>query len=147
MIMDKDAWGPNMWTVIHAVALGYPESGPTADDKRHYRSFYEGLQHVIPCMSCRENFKKHIEKLPIDLTDQSTLFKWTVDLHNAVNKMTGKSTTWDVDGARRHYLGMNSHCGTRPGLLVWLTIIGVLLLTLAANVVLLVKNSACRRKN
>ena len=142
--MDKDAWGPSMWSTIHAVALGYPETGPSAEDKRNYRAFYEGLQHVLPCGSCRGNFKKHLDKLPMDLSDQTTLFRWTVDFHNAVNKMTGKGGDWGYDQARDHYLNMHGP-PARPGLLMWLTIAGVLLLTLIANVVVLMKNMKAKK--
>ena len=140
--MDKDAWGPSMWNTIHAVALGYPETGPSTEDKRHYRAFYEGLQHVLPCGSCRNNFKKHLEKLPMDLSDQTALFRWTVDFHNAVNGMVGKGGEWSYDKARDHYLTMRGSAA-QPGLMMWLTITGVLLLTLIANIVVYFKN----RKN
>lgn len=134
--MDKNAWGSHMWTIIHAVALGYPEENPTADEKRNYRSFYEGLQHVLPCKSCRENFKKHLEKLPIDLSNQAALFKWTVDLHNTVNKMTGKKVTWSYDEARDYYLSYRGPAH-RPGMMIWLAIAGVLIIALVVNVVMM----------
>ena len=91
--MNPETWGPHCWFLIHSVALNYPKN-PTDDDMKHYQEFYNGLQYVLPCSTCSQNYKKHLKELPITnevLSSRKTLFYWTVDIHNKVNKMKGKS--------------------------------------------------------
>lgn len=89
--MKKNQWGPVVWYTIHAIALGYPEK-PTPEDKENYKRFYQALGHVLPCSKCCKNYRQHLNELPVDLflSDRKALFKWTVALHNVVNKELGK---------------------------------------------------------
>jgi hypothetical protein len=87
-------WGPHTWYAIHYVALGYP-SEPCENDKRIYKAFFENLGHVLPCKRCTVHYNDNLVRMP--LTDEvmrttDTLFRWTVDIHNEVNKQTGKRT-------------------------------------------------------
>jgi len=91
--MNPEVWGPRCWFLIHSVALNYPKN-PSNEDKRHYREFYNNLQYVLPCPTCSKNYTKHLSELPITdsaLSSRRSLFEWTVDMHNKVNKMKGKS--------------------------------------------------------
>ena len=54
------------------------------------KTFLESLQHTLPCLECRINYKRHLEKYPIRLGSRRELFNWVVDLHNAVNLETNK---------------------------------------------------------
>lgn len=86
-------WGPIFWLTIHIVALGYSET-PSYAQKRAAKEFYEGLQHLIPCPTCREHYAEHLQKHPLapSLDNRRDLFTWTVNVHNAVNKKLGKPT-------------------------------------------------------
>ena len=92
MKLPPSVWGPLFWHTIHIVALGYPNN-PTYAQKRAAKEFYESLSQLIPCPVCREHYKKHLEKTPISpyLDRRDDLFKWTVQLHNEVNAILGKS--------------------------------------------------------
>lgn len=93
--MHPDVWGRFLWYSIHFIALDYPEN-PTPQDRVKYKSFFENLGSVIPCYKCSVNYKRHIEELPLVseagdfLENKGTLFAWTVELHNIVNKELGK---------------------------------------------------------
>ena len=89
--MEPKVWGKYVWTSIHIIALGYPDK-PTDEEKQNFKTFYTELWKVIPCYKCSINYKKHLDELPIDdyLTDNMSLFRWTVYLHNIVNKELGK---------------------------------------------------------
>jgi hypothetical protein len=89
--MEPKIWGRYMWTSIHTIALGYPDN-PSEQDKTNYKEFYTNLWKVIPCQRCSDNYQKHLLELPIDefLSTNDDLFKWTVDLHNIVNKYLNK---------------------------------------------------------
>jgi len=91
MGLNPKIWGSHAWRFIHYVALTYPVT-PTEEDKKNYSSFFENLQHTLPCPICANNFKDEMKKFPINLSSQRGLFNWTVDIHNEVNKRTGKPT-------------------------------------------------------
>ena len=86
-----EVWGPSGWKFMHYVALGYPDD-PTEKDKSSYKDFYESLSDILPCQGCANHYKENITKFPIDssLKDRDSLLHWTVDIHNEVNKQTGK---------------------------------------------------------
>jgi hypothetical protein len=91
MQFPPSVWGPFFWHTIHIVALGYPKS-PTYTDKKCAKEFYESLAFLLPCAVCREHYKQHLAKNPLTpfLDSRKDLLKWTIDIHNAVNKMLGK---------------------------------------------------------
>lgn len=84
-------WGPIFWMTIHIVALGYSDD-PSYGEKRAAKEFYEGLQFLIPCPKCREHYRDNLRTNPItpSLDNRRDLFKWTVNMHNIVNKQLGK---------------------------------------------------------
>jgi hypothetical protein len=93
MQIGPDTWGPHGWKFIHFLALAYPNE-PTDEQKKNYKNFFEAMQHVLPCSLCANNYKRHITvELPITeavLTDKESFVKWSIDMHNLVNKETGK---------------------------------------------------------
>ena len=99
MNIPPTVWGPFFWMTIHIVALGY-SSKPSYTEKRSAKQFFESLANLIPCPVCREHYKQHITQNPLTphLDSRTDLFKWTVDLHNAVNMSLGK-TKWTVEEA------------------------------------------------
>ena len=91
-MITPEVWGPHLWKSIHYISLGYPKE-PTQEDKDNYKSFFENLWKVIPCDKCAINYKNHLKELPLNASDLETttsLFYWTVHLHNIVNKEKGK---------------------------------------------------------
>jgi hypothetical protein len=98
MKLPPSVWGPLFWHTIHIVALGYPQA-PTYAQKRAAKEFYESLGVLIPCPVCREHYQQHLQKVPITphLDRRDDLFKWTVNLHNEVNALLGKSRMLESD--------------------------------------------------
>ena len=89
--MDPTVWGPKLWFVIHTMALNYSDN-PTYEDKRVMEEFFNNLKSSIPCHKCRIHYKQRLERDPIinHLDNKQALFKYTVDLHNQVNKSLNK---------------------------------------------------------
>ncbi len=90
--MHTKIWGKNMWKSLHLVSLSYP-SKPEIKDKKDYYTFFISVGNVLPCDTCRMNYKKHLEELPLDdvvLSSKEALVKWVIDMHNIVNRDLGK---------------------------------------------------------
>lgn len=89
--MDPKIWGPKLWFVIHTLALNYSDN-PSYEQKRTTEDFFNSLVFLIPCDKCRVHYRQHINNNPVvnHLKDSNTLFKYTIDLHNEVNKTLNK---------------------------------------------------------
>jgi hypothetical protein len=89
--MDPEIWGPKLWFVIHTFALNYPDN-PSYEDKRVMEEFFNNLKYSIPCNKCKVHYRQRLERDPIInyLDNKQSLFKYTIDLHNQVNKSLGK---------------------------------------------------------
>lgn len=82
-----DTWGPHGWKFIHYITLGYPNK-PTKSDKIKYKNFFLLLANVIPCILCRNNYKRHLEDYPLSnevLQNKQSLMSWGIKMHNLVN--------------------------------------------------------------
>lgn len=87
-------WGPRMWATIHFIALGFPES-PTVAQRAAFADFFDRiLPFIIPCNECAANYRRHLRELSgfrfRRFDSASSLFEWTVALHNQVNTELGK---------------------------------------------------------
>jgi len=91
MRLPPSVWGPFFWHTIHITALSYPEN-PSYAVKRAAKDLFESLAHLIPCPKCREHYTTHLQKTPISphLDRREDLFRWTINLHNEVNKSLDK---------------------------------------------------------
>lgn len=100
-------WGPFFWHTMHITALGYPKE-PSYAEKKAAKEFYESLTHLIPCPICRIHYADHLKEMPItpSLDTKEDLFRWTVNIHNAVNKDLGKPQVSELEAiAFYHKLG------------------------------------------
>ena len=89
--MNSDIWGPKLWFIIHTIALNFSDN-PTYNEIRNIELFFNSLKFNIPCEKCRIHYTERLDKNPIinHLKNSETLFKYTIDLHNEVNKSLGK---------------------------------------------------------
>ena len=89
MGLDPKIWGPSGWHFIHSVALTFPVE-PSKETIKQYQKFFAAVGEVLPCELCRENFKEKMKDSPPKYESAAGLFKWTVDIHNMVNKENGR---------------------------------------------------------
>ena len=87
--MNKNIWGPKVWSFIHTVTINYPVK-PETSDKEHVTTLLYAISDTLPCDTCKEHFKKIINKHPPDVKSRETLFNWGVNIHNLVNKRLKK---------------------------------------------------------
>jgi len=81
MNIPPSKWGPHFWMTLHIACLG-------CQDPKALIEFVEGYVYIIPCLSCRQHFEQVLVENPVPESDD--LFKWSVDVHNIVNKRLGK---------------------------------------------------------
>lgn len=107
--MNPEIWGPSLWFGLHSTTMAYPFY-PDSDQKQKMRNFFLSLQDVLPCMLCREHYKEHLEKHPIDpaLESRGDLVRWLVGVHNSVNKSLGKRE-WSFEEVIQHYEQIYGH--------------------------------------
>ena len=93
MQFPPSVWGPFFWHTIHIIALGYPKN-PTYTDKKCVKEFYESLAFLLPCTICKKHYREHLANNPLTpfLDSRKDILKWTIDIHNSVNKMLGRNT-------------------------------------------------------
>lgn len=92
MNLSPEIWGPALWSTLHTMTFNYPQN-PTDAEKQQYYQFFQALQYVLPCDSCRKHYGKGItQTYPIQpaLKNRDTLSRWLVMFHNVVNQRLGK---------------------------------------------------------
>ena len=92
--MDPSIWGRHGWIFMHAITLTYPDV-PKNKEKNDMKTFFLSMGKVLPCMKCRNNFKDHLIKYPLDdevLMSRDNLVKWLINIHNEVNIINNKPT-------------------------------------------------------
>ena len=91
--MSPKIWGPHAWFTLHSISMALPNKVPkeTQINLINFMKLFGGL---IPCNICKINYKRNLsEELPPlkDTVQTRELFsKWLIDLHNVVNRETGK---------------------------------------------------------
>ena len=85
---------------MHIACLG-------CQDAKALAEFVEGYIYIIPCLSCRQHFEQVLVENPVPETGD--FFKWSVDVHNIVNKRLGKPEV-SYDDALANIVG-----GSAPG--------------------------------
>ena len=109
-------WGPPMWHYLHTMSFNYPVH-PTAADKRNYRSFMLGLQHVLPCKYCRINLKNNFKNHPLracHLANRDAFSRYVYELHEIVNKLLGKTSGLSYCDVRERYEHFRARCTDDP---------------------------------
>jgi hypothetical protein len=109
-------WGPPMWHYLHTMSFNYPVN-PTAADKRNYRAFILGLQHVLPCKHCRINLKTNFKNHPLracHLANRDAFSRYVYELHEIINKLLGKTSGLSYCDVRERYEHFRARCTDDP---------------------------------
>lgn len=92
--MKTKFWGPNAWNFLFCSILGtYPEKIDNKNKehiklKKEFTNLFKSLCFIMPCIFCRESYKKFIKELPIEqhLDGRIQLCFWLYKLKDKVNK-------------------------------------------------------------
>jgi hypothetical protein len=92
-----------MWGAIHLISLGAPDDMDSAY-KNAYSMFFQQLPFILPCASCARHLQENLAHLPVEghLQGKESLFAWSVQLHNMVNRQLGKPEV-PLAEARAHW--------------------------------------------
>ncbi len=112
-------WGPCMWYFLHTISFNYPVK-PTATDKKHYMTFLKTLQYVLPCKTCRENYKNNIKASGTKLNmavmkNRDSLSRWMCKLHNKINTQLCKKKDIKYEVCRDFYEQFRARCSKPKG--------------------------------
>jgi len=78
--MNTSFWGKDGWKLTHSIAYSYDEKNAVC-----YRTFFNSIQHILPCIYCRRSYKKYITLYPVQTHSKRSLTKWLYIIHNCVN--------------------------------------------------------------
>jgi hypothetical protein len=100
-IMETFQWGPHGWKSIHTILQGLEndETGRVPQDKsRGAATFFNAMRFLLPCPACKKHYSGGLDKNPVEpvLDFSQTAVQWGYDLHNRVNKGTGKTSTVEL---------------------------------------------------
>jgi len=100
---DSRVWGPPLWFFIHTIAMNYPDRANDVT-KRKYYDFVQNLPLFIPNVEMGNRFSRLLDKYPVTpyLDKRESFIRWTVFIHNKINKITGKSEM-DLEDAIEKY--------------------------------------------
>lgn len=97
---SKQHWGNPLWSFIHSICLDINI------DVVITKNVLVNLQNCIPCYKCKNKYIPHMSILD-QLTTKEELFKWSVDLHNEINKYFFKSE-WSYEMAKEEWNNSSS---------------------------------------
>lgn len=99
MTIETCIWGNAQWVLLHIMSFNYPEK-ITEENKQVKKDMYNyliALGSVLPCPKCKEHYFENIGKdlngyvLDDSLNSRDKFTRWMYELHNLVNKQTGKT--------------------------------------------------------
>ena len=93
--VPKEAWGPALWSALHAMSFAYPLHANAAQ-KRGALEWLGSVGPLLPCPSCASNW--HVETAELSnasdreriLRGRDSLSRYLVEVHNRVNRRIGK---------------------------------------------------------
>ena len=90
--MSTKSWGKPFWIALSATALGFHlnQSYKLETKIKHYKTFFNSLQYILPCGFCRESYKIYYKKLNIERYMRSpkkwSMIRFIYDLKECVNR-------------------------------------------------------------
>ena len=102
--LDTSEWGPQLWKALHVAAY----SSNVGSNLQWWGTLLNELQRGIPCPDCRAHYSAWYRSHPLNNRPASfiplrkivSVAQWINDLHNDVNRRTGKPTWSFGDSAR-----------------------------------------------
>ena len=82
-ISDPKIIGPGVWGTMNLIA----KKNTSNEGQEFAKRVIEDIIITFPCMECRSHAIQYLSKNPIEISAyEYSVFFWTVDFHNFVNK-------------------------------------------------------------
>jgi hypothetical protein len=104
--LDTSVWGPQLWKALHVAA----NCSTAGSHLQWWGTLLKELQYGIPCPDCRAHYsawyrahpltKRPVSFIPLRRVVSISVAQWINDLHNDVNRRTGKPTWSFIDSVR-----------------------------------------------
>jgi hypothetical protein len=99
---------------MHAISFSVPET-LTVHEKKSVYEFMHSLKHLLPCHKCRKHFSIYLGHTMFSpssaaLETRDSLSRWCVNVHNSVNRRTGKEMV-EYDTVKRFFTSKDNLCG------------------------------------
>lgn len=104
-------WGRVTWAMLHGLAWLVVKA-PSAHRVRALRLLFLAMPRLLPCRTCRQNMHKELKRRGVpdgegdDDEGAWALARWVHDIHNAVNRTTGKARVAYEDGLDARLVGL-----------------------------------------
>ena len=100
---DSHIWGPHFWFVLHTIAMNYPDRANEVTRRKYY-DFIQNLPIFIPNTEMGNNFSRLLDKYPVTpyLDKRESFIRWTVFIHNKINRIIGKPELELEDAIERY---------------------------------------------
>jgi hypothetical protein len=96
---SKEHWGVYLWGFIHTITIIDYNETDNEEYGKNIKKVLKELKDCFPCGMCESEYKKYVKRLDvINISKPMSLFYWSVDLHNAVNKKL-KKVEWTYEMA------------------------------------------------
>lgn len=78
--INPKIWGKAGWIFLFSIALTYEFK-----NKDFYKIFFISIENILPCNSCRKNYKKHINDLNDTVfNNKENLLNWLLNIKNEI---------------------------------------------------------------
>lgn len=102
-VATPQAWAPVVWAALHAWALFKYPVRPTDQDRARAAEFLQQwFTTLVLCGVCEFHFKQAMRGVHAHTASRFALSRFLVDVHNEVNRRTGKPVLTH-DDVVRHY--------------------------------------------
>lgn len=100
-------WGPHYWFFIHTTALTYPNN-PSDSIKKKYYELIINMPMFIPDHQTSLEFEQLLNDFPVMpyLDNTNSFVKWTVLIHNEINKKLKKQNVMSLERFYTNYYDM-----------------------------------------
>ena len=79
--INPKIWGKAGWIFLFSIALTYEFK-----NKESYKNFFISIENILPCNSCRKNYKKHINDLNDTVfNNKENLLNWLLNIKNEIS--------------------------------------------------------------
>tara|TARA_Y100000389_G_C17468588_1_gene528069 strand:+ start:1767 stop:2237 length:471 start_codon:yes stop_codon:yes gene_type:complete len=99
-LITPNDWGPALWDILHYITFNCKNLKKNSFELKEL--FEKHVPNIMPCNTCRKNYKNHLRLNPIRMDSCVEFSKWLVEIHNMTNKDLKKPEYRYSNAVRRY---------------------------------------------